>query len=331
MSKASPPQAGSETMRIAKMIARAGVCSRRDAERLIEAGRVRVNGKKLKSPAFNVSLRDEILIDDKPLPQQQPVRLWRYHKPRGRMTSHKDPQGRPTVFEALPEHLPRVISVGRLDFNTEGLMLLTTDGGLARHLELPSTGWRRRYKVRAFGKVSQAQLDRLKGGITIDNVRYGEITAQLEREGANPWINMSITEGKNREVRRVMEHLGLKVSRLIRLSYGPFQLNELPVGGVEEVRRRVLAEQLGKKLSDEFMLGPRPQVSSSRCGATKTGGPGIKSAGADNTRGNKPQSPKGRTTRSGSKKPPIGKRRSRPSSTGKQSGFSGAKNKSPRR
>jgi 23S rRNA pseudouridine2605 synthase len=247
-------------MRIAKMIARAGVCSRRDAERLIEAGRVVVNGKKIKSPALNVSASDKILVDDKPLPQQEPVRLWRYHKPRGRMTSHKDPQGRPTVFDALPDHLPRVISVGRLDFNTEGLMLLTTDGDLARHLELPSTGWRRRYKVRAFGKVTQAQLDTLKNGITIENVRYGEISAQLEREGVNPWINMSITEGKNREVRRVMEHLGLKVSRLIRLSYGPFQLNDLKPGSVEEVKRKVLAEQLGKKLGDQFALGPQPQM-----------------------------------------------------------------------
>ncbi len=242
------------------MIARAGVCSRREAERLIEAGRVVVNGKVLKRAAFNVSDRDEILVDDKPLPQKQPVRLWRYHKPRGRVSSHKDPQGRATVFDSLPDHLPRVISVGRLDYNTEGLMLLTTDGGLARHLELPSTGWRRRYRVRAFGNITQAELDGLKKGITIDKVRYGAIEAVLERDGANSWINMSISEGKNREIRRVLEHLGLKVSRLIRLSYGPFQLNELTVGAVEEVKRRVLAEQLGKKLTDELALGPQPQL-----------------------------------------------------------------------
>ena len=248
-------------MRIAKRIARAGVCSRRDAERLIEAGKVVVNGKRLQSPAFLVSEDDEILVHDKPLPQSGPVRLWRFHKPRGRVTSHRDPQGRPTVFEALPDHLPRVISVGRLDYNTEGLMLLTTHGGLARHLELPSTGWRRRYRVRAFGKVTQAQLDGLKKGITIDKVRYGPIEAVLEREGHNVWINMSLSEGKNREVRRVMEHLGLKVSRLIRLSYGPFQLNDLSVGAVEEVKRRVLAEQLGKKLADELSLGPQRQLS----------------------------------------------------------------------
>ena len=247
-------------MRIARRIARAGVCSRRDAERLIAAGKVVVNGKKLLSPAFNVSEHDEIMVNDQPLPDRQPVRLWRYHKPRGRVTTHKDPEGRPTVFEALPDHLPRVISAGRLDFNTEGLLLLTTDGDLARHLELPSTGWRRRYRLRAFGKISQGQLDELKKGITINGVRYGAISAQLEREGANLWISLSITEGKNREIRRVMEHLGLKVSRLIRLSYGPFQLNDLEAGAVEEVRRKVLADQLGKKLADRFELGPRPQA-----------------------------------------------------------------------
>ena len=260
MSKPTEQKPAKEGMRIAKMIARAGVCSRRDAERLIEARKVMVNGKLLKSPALNVTASDTILVNDKPLPMSEPVRLWRYHKPRGRVTSHKDPQGRPTVFDALPDHLPRVISVGRLDYNTEGLMLLTTDGGLARHLELPSTGWRRRYKVRAFGRVTQVQLDSLKNGVTIEGVRYGEISAQLEREGNNPWIIMSITEGKNREVRRVLEHLGMKVSRLIRLSYGPFQLSDLMAGSVEEVKRRVLAEQLGKELTDEFELGPKPQV-----------------------------------------------------------------------
>lgn len=261
---------------------------------MIEAGQVKVNGKRLKSPALNVSASDIILVDDKPLPQQEPVRLWRYHKPRGRMTSHNDPEGRPTVFEALPDHLPRVISVGRLDYNTEGLMLLTTDGDLARHLELPSTGWRRRYKVRAFGKVTQVQLDSLKNGVTIDNVRYGDISAKLEREGINPWINMSITEGKNREVRRVMEYLGLKVSRLIRLSYGPFQLGDLSVGGVEEVKRRVLAEQLGKELSDKLELGPKPQVQKSRTGTSQE----------PLARSSKPRGPKSFQKRSAKKKPP---------------------------
>ena len=276
MSKSSEQKPAMVTMRIAKMIARAGVCSRRDAERLIEAGKVVVNGKVLKSPAFNVTADDTILVNDKPLPVSEPVRLWRYHKPRGRVSSHKDPQGRPTMFDALPDHLPRVISVGRLDYNTEGLMLLTTDGGLARHLELPSTAWRRRYKVRAFGKVTQGQLDSLKNGVTIEGVRYGEISAELERTGANPWITMSISEGKNREVRRVMEHLGLKVSRLIRLSYGPFQLNDLKSGAVEEVKRRVLAEQLGKQLSDEFELGPKPQVRRSAAGKPPGEKPGRK-------------------------------------------------------
>ncbi len=258
MSKSSSP--ASEAKRIAKRIARAGVCSRRDAERLIEAGKVVVNGKVLKSPALNVVDTDEIIVKGKPLPKGEPVRLWRYHKPRGRVTSHRDPQGRPTVFEALPDHLPRVISVGRLDFNTEGLMLLTTDGDLARHLELPSTGWRRRYRVRAFGKVTQAELDGLKKGLVIGGVRYGAIDAVLAREGNNPWINLALCEGKNREVRRVMEHLGLKVSRLIRVSYGPFQLNDLASGAVEEVKRRVLAEQLGQKQARRFSLGPQSQL-----------------------------------------------------------------------
>ncbi|MCP4933088.1 MAG: rRNA pseudouridine synthase [bacterium] len=278
-------------MRIARMIARAGVCSRRDAERLIEAGSVMVNGKLLKSPAFNVSASDIVLVNGKLLPVSEPVRLWRYHKPRGRVTSHKDPQGRPTVFDALPDHLPRVISVGRLDYNTEGLMLLTTDGGLARHLELPATGWRRRYKVRAFGRISQAQLDGLKNGLTIDGVRYGEISAQLERDGNNPWINMSISEGKNREIRRILEHLGMKVSRLIRLSYGPFQLSELKTGSVEEVKRRVLAEQLGKELTDQFELGPKPQV-------RRTAGAASPSVNAS--------SPKAKTKPKPRKKPPFG-------------------------
>ncbi len=275
MSKTSEQKPVKEGMRIAKVIARAGVCSRRDAERLIEAGKVVVNGKVLKSPALNVSTSDVIVVNDKPLPVSEPVRLWRYHKPRGRMTSHKDPQGRPTVFDALPDHLPRVISVGRLDYNTEGLMLLTTDGGLARHLELPATGWSRRYKVRAFGRITQTQLDGLKNGLTIEGVRYGEISAQLERDGNNPWITMSISEGKNREIRRVLEHLGMKVSRLIRLSYGPFQLSDLKSGAVEEVKRRVLAEQLGKQLSDQFELGPKRQVQ--RADSAKTTTPQLKS------------------------------------------------------
>jgi 23S rRNA pseudouridine2605 synthase len=235
-----------EPLRIAKAMARAGLCSRREAERWIVEGRVRVNGRKLTTPAFEVSGKDEVLVDGKPLPSPEPVRLWRYHKPRGLVTTHKDPQGRPTVFAALPPDLPRVVSIGRLDFNSEGLLLLTNDGTLARHLELPATGWLRRYRVRAHGRVAQADLDALKDGIEIEGVRYGAIEATLDSvQGANAWLTIGLREGKNREVRRILAHLGLEVNRLIRISYGPFQLGDLQLGEVEEVRARVLREQLG--------------------------------------------------------------------------------------
>lgn len=235
--------------RIAKRIARAGVCSRRDAERMIEAGRVKVNGKVLSTPAFLVTAGDKIHVDGTPLPEAETTRLWRYHKPSGLVTSHKDPDGRPTVFEKLPSNLPRLISIGRLDLNTEGLLLLTNDGALARELELPSTGWVRRYRVRAHGKIDQTGLDRLKSGIEVDGVRYGEIDARLDKvQGGNVWISMSLREGKNREVKKVLEHLGLQVNRLLRLSYGPFQLGDLGRGEVKEVPRRTLREQLGARL-----------------------------------------------------------------------------------
>ena len=183
------------------------------------------------------------------------MRLWRYHKRRGLVTSHKDPQGRKTVFEALPPGLPRVVSVGRLDINTEGLLLLTTDGELARHLELPSTGWLRRYRVRAHGRVAQEALDRLRQGVTIDGVRYGPVEARIDREqGSNLWLTISLREGKNREVKQLAEHLGLTVNRLIRVSFGPFALGDLASGAVEEVKRRVLADQLGAKLAEAFGL-----------------------------------------------------------------------------
>lgn len=233
-------------MRIAKALARAGLCSRREAERWIEGGRVSVNGEVLKTPARDVSPLDRVEVDGKPLPTPDPPRLWRYHKPRGRVTSHRDPQGRPTVFEALPEEMPRVISVGRLDFNTEGLLLLTNDGALARHLELPATGWLRRYRVRAHGTVTQEALDKLKDGIEIAGVRYGPIEAALDKvQGANVWLVIGLREGKNREVRRILETLGLTVNRLIRVSFGPFQLLEMKPGEVELVPRRVLVDQLG--------------------------------------------------------------------------------------
>ena len=242
-------------MRIAKAMAHAGLCSRRDAEKWIEAGRVAVSGKVLTTPAHVVSANDTITVDGKPLPQTAPARLWRYNKPKGLITSHKDPLGRKTVFESLPERLPRVVSIGRLDFNTEGLLLLTTDGALARHLELPSTGWLRRYRVRAHGRVTQDALDRLRDGITIDGIAYGPIEARLEREqGRNVWLVLALREGKNREVKRIAEHLGLTVNRLIRISFGPFALGDLASGTVEEVKPKVLVDQLGTKLAGEFGL-----------------------------------------------------------------------------
>lgn len=242
-------------MRVAKAIAQAGLCSRREAETWIAAGRVAVNNEVLTSPARVVTKRDRITVDGKPLPEPPGTRLWRYHKPRGLVTSHKDPQGRQTVFAALPPGLPRVISVGRLDINTEGLLLLTNDGTLARHLELPSTGWVRRYRVRAHGRVSQDALDRLKRGVAIDGVRYDSVDAKVERQqGSNVWLTVGLREGKNREVKRIAEHLGLAVNRLIRLSFGPFSLGDLAPGAVEEVKRKVLIEQLGVTLARDLGL-----------------------------------------------------------------------------
>jgi 23S rRNA pseudouridine2605 synthase len=236
--------------RIAKVVSRAGLASRRDAEEWIVQGRVSVNGRVINSPALDVTTRDVITVDGKPLPERERTRLFMFHKPRGLMTTHADPEGRPTVFDNLPEGLPRLISIGRLDFNTEGLLLLTNDGGLARVLELPDTGWLRRYRVRAHGEVTQDQLDALKKGVEVDGVKYGPIDAVLERDqGANVWLVFAIREGKNREVRNVMAHLGLEVNRLIRVSYGPFQLGELAEGEVEEVKTRVLREQLGEKVA----------------------------------------------------------------------------------
>ena len=236
--------------RIAKIVSRAGLCSRRDAEEWIVQGRVAVNGRIINSPALDITANDVVTIDGKPLPERERTRLFLFHKPRGLMTTHSDPEGRPTVFDNLPEGLPRLISIGRLDFNTEGLLLLTNDGGLARSLELPDTGWLRRYRVRAHGDVTQAQLDELKKGVEVDGVKYGSIDATLERDkGANVWIVFAIREGKNREVRNVMAHLGLEVNRLIRVSYGPFQLGELEEGQVEEIKTRVLREQLGEKIA----------------------------------------------------------------------------------
>lgn len=248
--------------RIAKRIARAGLCSRRDAERWIAEGRVAVNGKVLDTPAVVVTATDRIEVDGAALPEAERPRLWRYHKPVGLVTSARDEKGRATVFDKLPKDMPRVMSIGRLDINTEGLLLLTNDGGLARELELPSTGWLRRYRARAFGAIDQKALDSIKDGIEIDNIRYGPVEAVLERtQGHNVWIKIGLREGKNREVKRIFEHLGLSVNRLIRVSFGPFQLGDLAEGAVSEVPQRMLRDQLGKRLEAP---GTAPRAGESR-------------------------------------------------------------------
>jgi 23S rRNA pseudouridine2605 synthase len=231
----------SEPERIAKRMARAGLCSRREAESWIAEGRVRVNGKIIKSPALNVTESDSVMVDGKLLQQKEPTRLWLYHKPAGLVTTHKDEQGRRTVFQALPKGMPRVISIGRLDLTTEGLLLLTNDGALARKLELPSTGWIRRYRVRVFGSITPAMLEKMKEGMTIAGVHYGSVEAEVDStKKDNSWLTVALKEGKNREIRNIFEHFGCQVSRLLRLSYGPFQLGSLPKGEVKEVTGKVL-------------------------------------------------------------------------------------------
>jgi len=235
--------------RIAKRMARAGLCSRREAETWIAAGRVSVNGKLLETPAFTVTLKDRIEVDGNLISAKERTRLWLFHKPAGTVTTNRDPEGRKTVFEALPDGLPRLLTVGRLDINTEGLLLMTNDGGLSRELELPTTGWLRRYRVRVHGKVNEQELEKLKEGIAVDGVLYGAIDATLEHlQGTNSWLNVSLREGKNREIKNVLGHLGLDVSRLIRISFGPFQLGDLPGGAIREIRSRMLREQLGNAL-----------------------------------------------------------------------------------
>ena len=238
--------------RVAKRIARSGLCSRREAERLVLDRRVEVDGVTIDSPALDVAAGQVVTVDGEPLPAAEPPRLFRFHKPKGVLTTERDPGGRATIYDRLPPGLPRLMPVGRLDYNSDGRLLLTNDGGLKRKLELPATGWLRRYRVRAHGRIDQPALDRLKAGIEVEGVRYGPIEARLERtQGANNWLTMGLREGRNREVRRVLNHLGLDVNRLIRVSFGPFQLGGLAEGGVEEVTGKVLREQLGRLVAFE--------------------------------------------------------------------------------
>jgi 23S rRNA pseudouridine2605 synthase len=235
---------GSE--RIAKRLARAGVASRRVAETMIAAGRVAVNGRIVDRPALNVSTADKVTLDGRPVAEPEPTRLWRYHKPAGLVTSERDERGRETVFAHLPEGMPRVVSIGRLDLSSEGLLLLTNDGALKRRLELPSTGWQRKYRVRAHGAPDEAMLEPLRRGITVEGERFLPMRVEIDRQqGSNAWLTVAIREGRNREIRRALQAVGLVVNRLIRVGYGPFQLGDLAPGAVEEVRPKVLREQLG--------------------------------------------------------------------------------------
>jgi 23S rRNA pseudouridine2605 synthase len=248
-------QGAAEGERIAKYLARAGVASRREAEKLVEAGIVTADGALVQTPAFKVRPGMRVRVDGTLVAAKEPPRLWRYHKPAGLVTTHRDPQGRPTVFDAVKDRLPRVVSIGRLDLTTEGLLLLTNDGALKRHLELPSTGWVRRYRVRAYGRPDAKKLAQLAEGVVIDGVAYKPIKVEVDRaQGGNVWLTISVTEGKNREVRKVMEHLGLKVNRLIRTAYGPFQLGSMKKDAIEEIPARQLREQLGKRASEELGL-----------------------------------------------------------------------------
>lgn len=283
------PDDGKGGERIAKVIARAGICSRRDAEKLIAEGRVMLDGEPVTTPATKVTANNVIVVDGKPLAAPEAARLWRHHKMSGTVTTHKDEKGRPTVFAALPKSLGRVVSVGRLDFNSEGLLLLTNDGEIARRLEIPTAGWVRKYRARLFGKVTQKDLDTLATGVTIDGITYGPIVADIERAKGNySWATVSLKEGKNREVKRVMESLGLKVARLIRISYGPFQLGQLAEGAVEEIPARLWREHLGigrkkrvEAASDNPWSAPSPHKGSppkksspKKSGASRNGGKG---------------------------------------------------------
>jgi 23S rRNA pseudouridine2605 synthase len=290
--------------RIAKRIARAGVCSRRDAEKLIAEGRVMVDGKTITTPAIKVTEQNVVVVDGKPLAAPEGARLWRYHKPSGLVTTHKDEKDRPTVFANLPKSLGRVVSVGRLDYNSEGLLLLTNDGEIAQRLEMPASGWVRKYRARLFGKVTQADLEKLATGVTIAGVTYGPILADLERsKGMYSWVMVSLKEGKNREVKRVMESLGLKVARLIRVSYGPFQLGQLAEGAVEEIPAKLWRPSLsvGRKKEveaaqhDAPWAGPKPAAKRPTLGVKKSGGKNAAKSKSASAKGARPKSKKGWT------------------------------------
>ncbi|MFW2589164.1 pseudouridine synthase [Sagittula sp. SSi028] len=313
--------------RIAKVIARAGLASRRDAERMIADGRVAVNGKVVTSPALNVTDRDKITVDEAPLAAPEEPRMWMYHKPAGLVTTNKDEQGRKTIFDALPEDLPRVMTVGRLDLNSEGLLLLTNDGGLKRKLELPSTGWLRRYRVRVNGRPTDSDLEPLRKGITVDGETFQPMIVTLDRQqGANAWLTVGLREGKNREIRRAMGDIGLNVNRLIRISYGPFQLGQMKEGEVQEIRRKILRDQLGMEdapaAGGEAKAKPRVQRNRKpRADApvrAPSGKPGGRGEPARNSaRPGRPSGgskPGGTAKRSGPKgpRPPAGKGSGRP-------------------
>lgn len=322
----------SDSQRLAKRIARAGLCSRRDAERWIEAGRVVVNGTKITSPALNVGPEDEILVDGTPLPAEQAARLWKYNKPTGLVVTARDEKGRPTIFERLPPALPRVVSIGRLDLNSEGLLLLTNDGELARKLELPATGWIRRYRVRVHGRVEAEKLESLANGVTIDGIRYGEIRAELERQqGANAWVVVSLTEGKNREVRKVMEHLGYVVNRLIRVSYGPFHLGAMARGAVEEVPAKIMRDLIGGESSKNHgnwaKAKPKQKFSPRRNVKSR---PDDK-AGGKKAATKKPLAKKGAAKRAGGRAPTSASTESRPSGAGRPATRRGTPNADRRR
>ncbi len=298
--------------RIAKVLSRAGVASRREAERMIEAGRVAVNGNKIDSPALNVTAADKITVDGKPVAAPEPARMWLYHKPTGLVTTDSDEKGRETIYDALPEDMPRVMSVGRLDLNSEGLLLLTNDGGLKRQLELPSTGWLRKYRARVNGRPTEGQLDPLRQGLVIEGERFQPMEITLDRQqGANAWLTIGIREGKNREIRRALGDVGLTVNRLIRVSYGPFQLGTLKEGAVEEIRRKVLRDQLGLEAETDNKPAPTkrfrrkaPSKLAGRPGAPK---PEDQLAPKSRRGGTKPQ----RTTQNRKGPKPSGRTRTR--------------------